>query len=111
MEIEIFEKIKQFIVNQVGEECLPITRETELRKHLKLDGDDADEFLIAFGKTFSVDISQFPIGDYFNSEGNVLWFALVEWVGNLFVKQSAQSHSKIITIGDLERSVRLGYLR
>jgi hypothetical protein len=80
MESELFEKIKQFIVRQVGDEYLPITRETELRAHLKIDGDDADEFLIAFGKTFSVNISQFPIGDYFNSEGNVLWFALFEWI-------------------------------
>ena len=53
-----------------------ITASTGIQRDLGVYGDDAVEFLVAYGKLFQVDISQFMAADYFDGEGlDVLaWF-------------------------------------
>ena len=107
---EIFNKLKLFVAEQGFGYTLPwpllfkkkeIKRETTLEGDLKIYGDDSDEFLIAFGKEFNVDVSQFPIGNYFSNEGShlLLW---------LIGKQKRQI--KQLTIGQLEKAVIAGRL-
>lgn len=48
---------------------------TLINKDLKIEGDDAVDFLMEFSSVFDVTIDQFPIDDYFYSEGELsnLW--------------------------------------
>lgn len=57
-----------FIKEQTGEEEIDINMDTDLQDDLGVRGDDAVEFLIAYGKRFNVDVSKFMAADYFNSE-------------------------------------------
>lgn len=52
-------KLKEFVINQSAVNQEEITRETYIEIDLGIYGDDAYEFLIAFGKEFNVDISKF----------------------------------------------------
>jgi Protein of unknown function (DUF1493) len=82
-----------------------ITRETSIEKGLKITGDDSDEFLIAFGKEFNVDVSKFPIGDYFGDEGDPILPAIIR-----FLTGKKKRQTKTITIGQLEKAVIAGRL-
>ena len=60
-----FEKIQAFIVEKIGVDELEVTRDTLFQDDLGVYGDDALELLIAFSNKFNVDISTFPLDDYF----------------------------------------------
>lgn len=114
MNDEIFNKIKVFILDEGFGYTLPyplhikkkeITRETTLEGDLRITGDDSDEFLIAFGKEFNVDVSKFPIGDYFGDEGDPILPAIIRF---LFNKKKRQT--KPLTVGQLEKAVIAGRL-
>ena len=68
------EKLQQFIERFVGKEAF--SSQTALNKKLHIEGDDAEDLLVAFSEAFEVDISNFPFDDYFYSESKVpyLWF-------------------------------------
>lgn len=111
---EIFNKLKIFITDQGFGYTLPwpllfkrrvIKRETSLEGDLKITGDDADEFLIAFGKEFNVDVNKFPIGDYFGDEGDPLLPAIIR----LF-KGNDKREKKTLTVGHLEKAIIAGRL-
>ena len=105
MNDEILNKINKFIIANRWEYNFPLTRETQLQRDLKIWGDDSDEILIKFSEEFHVDVSQFPIGDYFEGEG----YNSLSSIVRLFSKRSKQP-KKVLTIGDLERSVAAGRL-
>ena len=105
MNDEILDKIKKFIVANRWEYKFPLTRETQLQRDLRIWGDDADEILIGFSKQFNVDVSQFPIGDYFEDEGCDSLSSIVR----LFSKRS-KVPKKVLTIRDLEKAVLAGRL-
>lgn len=105
MSEEIFEKLKQFIVNEVGVEDEEVTREAGIEKDLGIYGDDSDDFLIAFGKEFNVDISQFPIGDYFSDEGDPILPAIIRFLTN-----KKKRKTKELTVGHLEKGILAGRL-
>jgi len=105
MNDEILNKINKFIIANRWEYNFPLTRETQLQRDLKIWGDDSDEILIKFSEEFHVDVSQFPIGDYFESEGDKSLSSIVRF----FSKRSKQP-KKVLTIGDLEKSVAAGRL-
>ena len=75
---DMFGSLKTFILEQgFGHFFTPfflkkkeITRDTSIEGDLKITGDDADDFLIEFGKRFNVDMRHFRIGDYFGDEGD-----------------------------------------
>jgi acyl carrier protein len=68
-EKKIFERLTQFVYSVRWKYKQILTRETRLHDDLKIDGDDAVDFFIAFEKEFNVDISNFKLREYFNGEG------------------------------------------
>lgn len=114
MNNEIFDRLKKFVSEQGFGYTLPfpflfkkkeLTRETSIEKELRVTGDYADEFLIAFGKEFNVDVSKFRIGDYFGDEGDPI---LPELIRTFTGKKSRQT--KELTINHLEKAVIAGRL-
>ncbi|MBL0335898.1 MAG: DUF1493 family protein [Chitinophagaceae bacterium] len=88
MSDEIFNKLKGFISDQGYGYTLPwpflfkkkeIKRETSLEADLKISGDDSEEFLLAFGKEFNVDVSKFHIGEYFGDEGDQILPSIIRF--------------------------------
>jgi acyl carrier protein len=114
MDDVIFENLKKFIYNQGFGYTLPfpflfkkkvLTRESCIESDLRISGDDADEFLVDFGKEFKVNISKFPIGDYFNDEGDPWLPALLRSILGRKARKA-----KSLTIGQLEKAVLAGRL-
>jgi hypothetical protein len=71
-----------------------ITASTGMQRDLGVYGDNAVEFLVAYGKAFHVDVSQFMAADYFDGEGmDVLaWFKPVK-------------ERKELTVGHLQQGI------
>lgn len=67
-----------------------------LEKDLGITGDDSEDFLIAFAKEFNVDVSKFPVGDYFKDEGDPLF--------------PSARRVKALTVGQLEKAILAGRL-
>ena len=67
---EIFVKIKHFMLNNFAVYENKVNEEASLEKDLGIYGDEACDFLIAFGKEFHVDVSKFMAADYFSPEGD-----------------------------------------
>ena len=114
MSEEIFDRLKKFISEQGFGYTLPfpllfkkkeIKRETAIEKDPGITGDDSDEFLIAFGKEFNVDVSQFPIGNYFDDEGDPILPAIIRFLTN-----KKKRKTKELTIGHLEKAIIAGRL-
>lgn len=72
-----------------------ISAQTRLQDDLGVYGDDATDLLLAYAKTFHVDVSHFMAADYFDGEGlDVLaWFRPVK------------PHRKDLTVGHLQRGI------
>jgi hypothetical protein len=67
-------------------------------------GDDAFEFIEAFGKAFGVDLSEFDIKKYFRPEGDVILPAIVKAIsGN-------KKEYLPLTLGDLKKAIEKGKL-
>ena len=102
IEMDLFEKISEFVLRERGKYKKALTRETTLEKDLKITGDDSVEFIESFGKEFNVDVSQFDLAKHFVSEGT---FALLKLT--LF---GIDTGNPQITLGDLEKAVEKGQL-
>jgi acyl carrier protein len=72
MDNNLFEQIKQFVIFERGKYRFTLTFETTLEGDLHITGDDAIEFIVAFGKRFNIDVSNFDFVRYFGGEGE-LW--------------------------------------
>ena len=72
----LLEAIKQFTEQQAGKDVTGITENSSLEKDLGIYGDDATEYLLAFGKTFDVDVSNFMAAEYFSAEGHDIFAAI-----------------------------------
>lgn len=103
---EVFEKIKLFIKNERYEYDFSLKRDTMLQRDLGITGDDAIEFILSFGKTFNVDVSNFMLADYFDGEGD---YCIDNFIRVLIGKKTPQ-RDKELTLGDLERAVIIGKL-
>lgn len=90
--------LKEFVIKQSAVTDEEITSATSLADDLGISGDDAVEFIVAFGKAFNVDISQFRISDYFKPEGGLMLI-------NIFT-----STKKPFTVGHLEKAILTGKL-
>jgi Protein of unknown function (DUF1493) len=98
MDDKIFNDLVNFTIKQA---CLPkklqfLDRNTLLYKDLEVTGDDAFEFIEAFGNHFNVDISSFNLSSHFAGEGMNLFF------GN--------EGKKDLSMMDLENAIILGAL-
>ena len=105
MSSEIFEKLKEFTVEQAGLEEKEITENASLENDLGIYGDDAIEYLVAFGKKFNVDISKFMAADYVSAEG----IDIIGPVVRLFTGKKEKTR-KDLTIRHLEKAVLAGRL-
>lgn len=114
MNDEILERLKAFIYNQGLGYTLPfpllfkrksISRDTQLEGDLKITGDDSDEFIVAFGKEFGVDVKNFRIGDYFGDEGDPILPAIIR---PLLGKEKRKT--KTLTVGHLLKGIEAGRL-
>lgn len=104
-DMNYMEIIIYFVTKQRWEYDFPLTRDTELRKDLKLWGDDAVEFIIAFSAEFDVDISSFDMNKYFPPEGDAMLPAILR----LLSMQKKQEYT-VLTLGDLEQAIDKGKL-
>lgn len=105
MNNQIFEKIKEFTIKQTGVSAKDVVENAEIENDLGISGDDAMEFIIAFGKEFNVDISSFMAADYFSPEGDSILPAIIRtFTGKKHPKQ------KELRIRHLERAVIAGRL-
>jgi acyl carrier protein len=69
MNIEIFEKLKEFIAQETGVKRNKITKDAEFQNDLGIYGEDIIDLLLTFGKKFNVDLSKFMAADYVAAEG------------------------------------------
>lgn len=113
MEDEFLKKIRSFVYDGGWGYTLPfplllkkkeINRETKLVSDLKITGDDADDFFVAFAKEFDVDVSGFKIGDYFGDEEDFVSGAIKDLFRN------KEKGRKSLTIGQLEKAIIAGRL-
>lgn len=113
MEDEILNEIRTFVYDGGWGYTLPfpflfkkkeINRDTKLVVDLKITGDDADDFFIAFAEKFNVDISGFKIGDYFGNEEDFV----SSLIKDLF--RNKEKGRKSLNIGQLEKAVIVGRL-
>jgi hypothetical protein len=102
---ETFYQIKAFVIEQRWEYDFVLTRKTELRKDLKIWGDDATDFILAFGKAFNVDLSKMDLDKYFPPEGN----AFLSNIIRLLILKKVPTYLSL-TLGDLEEAVKTGRL-
>lgn len=100
----IWEKLKTFIVDEAGVHEDEVTREASIEEDLGITGDDAVDFMIAYGKTFVVDVTQFMAADYFNGEGYEILPFLKMFNG------ITQQPNKIVTVAHLEKGILAGRL-
>ena len=92
------------LVEFIRHECaIPIEEEinanTRMYSDLGVYGDDAVELLVAYAKTFDVDVTHFMAADYFKGEGaDILGFML-----SLF--KPAEQAQKELTVGHLQKGI------
>lgn len=105
MSDEIFNKLKSFVIKQAAVEDEEVTREAGIEEDLGVYGDDAVELLIAYGKTFNVDVTKFMAADYFSAEGDPILPAIIR-----FLTGKKKKKDKILTVGHLEKGILAGRL-
>lgn len=105
MNEETFRKVKKFTVKQAAVEEEEVTESASLEDDLGVSGDDAVEFLIAFGKEFNVDVSKFMAADYFSPEGDFILPAIIR-----FFTGKRKRERKKLTVLQLAKAVEAGRL-
>ncbi|MCW3465167.1 DUF1493 family protein [Chitinophaga nivalis] len=100
-----FSKLKDFVIRQAHIDNEEITSETMLEDDLGITGDDAVEFIIAFGKVFNVDVSHFMAAEYFEPEGDIIIPAIMR-----FLTGKKKKATKKLTVGHLEKATVAGRL-
>lgn len=105
MSDDIFNRLKAFVVKEAAVEEEEVTADASLENDLGVHGDDAVEFIVAFGKEFNVDVSSFMAAEYFSPEGDVILPAIIRlFTGKKKAKQ------KDLTIRHLEKAITAGRL-
>ncbi len=111
MSDEIFNRLKKFVIESGWGYVLPslkereVNNETRVKEDLKINGDDADDFLIAFGKEFNVEVSKFKVDEYFDGEGDPILSAIIRMFTGKKKRQT-----KELTIGQLKKAIIAGRL-
>ncbi len=102
---DIFNRIVAFVERERWKKQLPLSRDTRLVEDLKIEGDDAYEFMEKFVTEFKVDYSEFNYEQYFSKEV----FDLLGIIASFFKKE--KESKRTLTLGDLEQSVITGKLK
>ncbi len=106
MNDKIFNDIKSFIEEVRWKYPFELQRETRVEQDLGITGDEAYEFIDAFGRQFSVDVTNFKFNCYFELEGDWILPALIR-----FFKGKRKEEKLVLTLGDLEKAVESNELR
>jgi acyl carrier protein len=106
MDSDIFDRLKKFSFEQTGWEYDGFNENTSLETNLIMYGDDAAEYILAFSKEFSVDISRFMFDEYFSPEGGLVPLPGLSWL--LGIKK--EPRQKELTIKHLMKAVEAGRL-
>lgn len=96
---DLLNEIRPFTADIAGLDPNEIREHSLLEKDLGVYGDDAVEYLIAFGKRFNVNVSRFMAADYFSGEGISLNWPF-----------GHASQKKELSIAHLIKSVKAGRL-
>lgn len=94
----MFEKIKEFIIEERWEYDFELKYETSLQDDLKIFGDDASEILLKFCQKFNVKFDKFKFDDYFRPEPS--------WIDSF----GSESGYKKLTLRDLVNAANNGIL-
>ena len=108
----IEEEVLQFVAERARHPASRLNPQTTLFGDLGIDGDDADEFLLAYVKRFGVDMSSYRADRHFGPEGLIppnpfRWLATV-WRGLDDVRATPEARVGLrpITIQDLVASAK-----
>lgn len=71
MSSDVFNSLRSFIAQQAAVDFEEVTQTALIEDDLGVTGDDAVEFIIAFGMTFNVDVSNFMAAEYFGPDGGI----------------------------------------
>jgi acyl carrier protein len=105
MKDEVFNRVKKFVTKQAAVYENEVTDDASLENDLGVYGDDAIEFIVAFGKEFNVDVSRFMAADYFRGEGG----DFLESFGQIFTNKSI-AHRKDLKVKHLIKAALAGSL-
>jgi hypothetical protein len=73
---QLLARLESFLRRETGTQRLGIAPETDLVRHLGVDGSDGVDLMRKYGEGFQVDMSGFRPGDYFGPEGSFNPFAI-----------------------------------
>ncbi len=96
----IFNDIRSFVEEVRWKYPFELQRETRVEQDLGITGDEAYEFISAFSKQFSVDVTNFKFDSYFELEGDWILSALFR-----FLTGKKKEDKMVLTLGDLEKAV------
>ena len=105
MNEEIFKRLKSFIIDQACVEDDEVIPEAKLEDDLGVTGDDAVDLLLAYSKTFNVDVTKFMAADYFDAEGDPILPAILK----MFIGKKKRKN-KVLTVAHLEKGIMSGKL-
>lgn len=100
--MDAFELVKNFVKDDRWPHYnRELFRETSIEGDLKITGDDAYDFMVAFVDKFEINANEFDITKYFEEEGLMLNFRLIAKL-----LRGEKVPKKIpLTLGDLERAI------
>ena len=81
------EILSNYILETMAAESKNFNDNTRIEMDLGIYGDDANEFITAFGRNFNVDVSNFLIDDYFRGEGIIIFEAIFRYIFQIKVKR------------------------
>ena len=102
-----YKNILALIPEQMYSNLKVIDGNLELEEDLGITGDDADIFLNKFSQEFNVDINEFRVADFFDSEFEGGFKNLLRF---LFKNAFRKSQDRRITLGDLAEAIETGKL-
>lgn len=94
----------QFVKEQSGTSDIVINMDTRLEDDLGVYGDDAVDFMLAYGKHYNVDVSKFMAADYFSGEGSGILSYIINRLFGIPEKR------KTFTVGHLYKGIQAGRL-
>lgn len=83
-----------------------LKEEMSLYHDLNISGDDADEFLHKYSEAFNVSISNLDFADYFPSEGDPIFPAIIR-----FITGRKNREYKRLTIKNLQEAIEAKVLK
>ena len=68
----LIDEVRQMVAEHSGTEIEKVNERSCLQDDIGMEGEDAEEFMLAYAEKFSVDLSNFWIPDYFLHEYQIM---------------------------------------